>query len=56
MSNKPTSSEPSEGKLPKESFSEDDALVELRRLVLGTMESDLAQLQLRLDDSDLPRQ
>ena len=53
MSNKPTTSEPSEGKTPKESFSEDDALVELRRLILGTMESDLAQLQLRLDDPDL---
>ncbi|MGO8878682.1 MAG: OmpA family protein [Desulfomonilaceae bacterium] len=53
MSDKPTSSEPSEVKNPKESFPEDDSLVELRRLILGTMESDLAQLQLRLDDPDL---
>lgn len=53
MNNKPSSVEPSEEKLQAETFSEDDALVELRRLILGTMESDLAKLQLRLDDPDL---
>lgn len=53
MNNKPTSDEPSEEKLQVDSFSEKDALVELRRLILGTMESDLAKLQLRLDDPDL---
>lgn len=53
MNNKTSYVEPSEEKLQAETLSEDDALVELRRLILGTMESDLARLQLRLDDPDL---
>jgi OOP family OmpA-OmpF porin len=51
MSNKPTSLPPIEETDKEGTFSEENALLELRGLILGHMESQLAQLQVRLDDS-----
>ena len=51
MSNKPTSLPPIEETDKEGAFSEENALLELRGLILGHIESQLAQLQVRLDDS-----